>query len=84
MSLQDYEVKASKCPICREMLDRAMAPGRAPHPGDYTVCFGCLNLLVFGEEMVLREPTKGELFDIAGDPGFIALQAAMREAKTKE
>jgi hypothetical protein len=46
-------------------VDRASNPNddntEAPVPGDYTVCFKCQAVLVFGVDMQLRHPTSKEI-----------------------
>jgi hypothetical protein len=39
-----------------------------PEPGDFSLCFYCTSLNVFGDDMVLRAPTEEEVIRAASDP----------------
>jgi hypothetical protein len=56
------------CPYCgrrNELHAEATDPdGRAPEPGDFTVCWGCVGACVFDHDLNLRLPTDEE-FDHA-------------------
>lgn len=57
----------SLCPTCGSSCnywgDFADANSK-PGPGDFTICFGCTDLLVFTAHMKVRKPTDAELATI--------------------
>jgi len=67
------------------------APERAPRdtplnvqsPGDATVCLTCGHLMVFGEDLLLRNPTDAEIVKFAGDKRLLAVQWARGMTKPK-
>lgn len=58
--------KASKCPVCREVLDGAtdFFKAHVPEPGAVSVCGYCGQLLIFAEDLTVRIPTALELREI--------------------
>lgn len=71
-------VPASECVNCRKQLDGAtcVGSGGTPGTGDFTVCIYCGHLMMFADDMRLRDPTDAEMIDIAGDERLIAIQRA--------
>ena len=66
----DVKVPPSPCLGCGKIVD--MAAGmpwgpRPPRPGDYSMCLKCGHLMVFAEDMTLRNPTGKEMIDMAGE-----------------
>lgn len=52
--VESYNVPKAPCPHCGYRADgvfRANAGTGGPSPGDFVVCFGCTELLQFGEGM---------------------------------
>jgi hypothetical protein len=45
-----------------------------PEPGDATVCLDCGHVMIFGDDMGLRNPTGAETHDLAGDEGILLIQ----------
>jgi len=74
----DESVPRSVCPSCSEPNDMAMGtqPGTKPHPGALSVCWKCGHVMVFAEDLTLRDPTDAELINIAGDKHMLKVQAA--------
>ena len=55
-TLEDHDVPATPCPICKAAHDRATsvtADAAAPEPGDLTVCIKCASWLRFTDDMQL-------------------------------
>jgi hypothetical protein len=48
-----------------------------PEPGQFTVCIRCGHLMVFAEDLSLRDPTDKEAYEIAGHPLMLATQRAL-------
>lgn len=66
-----------KCPSCGSLNNRASDAFAAdkPSPGDASICFYCFNLMIFGEGLVVRQPTEAERAELESDPEFKALIA---------
>jgi hypothetical protein len=90
-------VKPSPCTACGKVMDSAWeaGPGNArPKPGDASICFYCHHLMVFGDDLALRDLTDAEIVDVAGDPsivhamellgGFKAWEAKRERRKAKQ
>jgi len=60
----DFVTPLSSCPRCGELMSAAEAlPGNSegpPEPGCFTICGACAALLVFGQGLIVRQPTKDE------------------------
>lgn len=78
------------CPFCDAPLDAATSPeGYTPFPGCWTVCLVCTQLLIFTDDMRLREATPAELkWMDEYDPGFgnklRAFQRAARQVDRRD
>lgn len=73
----DYRLAASPCLHCGRELNGAASVGEdaAPEPGAATVCFFCGNIMVFADDLTLRNLTDAEAREIAGDRRVLAIQA---------
>jgi ribosomal protein S27E len=82
MSIKHTEVPATSCPSCGKTLDMATgATGRhRPKEGDFTVCFYCGHVLVFGEGLKLHEPNDREMHAVAGNKLLLRMQQVRVEA----
>jgi hypothetical protein len=64
MELTEFEHEGhAACPYCAKVLDvhaEIIKHGDGPRPGDYTVCWGCVGICVFTEDLNLRLPTDDE------------------------
>ena len=79
-----------RCPFCGKQIDAA-TPGpfepvdAKPQRLDFTVCIGCVAILVFdGEPLGLRKPTEDELHEAAGMFPAQLVQVALGHLKAKE
>ena len=82
-----YHVPESRCTACGHFLDRAGGVDnndRKPKPGDVSICIECGHIMVFGDDMQLRDPTGEEMYEIAGDKDVLAAQRALAELKKYE
>jgi hypothetical protein len=54
------------CPTCGKMLDGAtdIIGDATPSAGDFTVCVGCRDILVFTDELGLRALTEEDMKDL--------------------
>ena len=86
--LQTYRHATSACPQCGKVLDAAtptrLEDKRAPEPGDISVCLHCHGLLVYGDDMSLREPTDDEIVELAGDPELVWAMTLIRDFKMEK
>lgn len=77
---ESIKVRRSYCIECGKLLDGASAvddEGRIqPSPGDATICIYCGHLMVFDEKQRLRNPTREEMIEFAGDRRILMIQRA--------
>lgn len=59
-----------------------------PHPGAVTVCIVCGHIMAFDEDLQLRDLTKDEELQVAGNPALMIIQrarsSAIKAGKLKE
>jgi hypothetical protein len=55
----------SPCTNCGKLVDSATAldGDHVPKPGDVTICLDCRHLMVFADDMTVRNPTDDEVRD---------------------
>jgi hypothetical protein len=75
-----------RCPNCRRRVNTA-SPGptgkQQPSPGDMAVCFYCHHLMVFADDMTMRDLTDAEVVEVAGHPSVVITMEALGEFKRK-
>jgi uncharacterized protein with PIN domain len=72
----------SNCPSCGKLLDAASSFKNAvPSPGDFSICINCGHILVFADDLTVRNPTDAEIVEIAGNRDLILMQKALAAAK---
>jgi hypothetical protein len=66
---KDHRVRESHCLNCHEPLSGAFAidADAHPKPGDVSICIKCGHVMIFGRNLGLRNPTKSEIREVAGD-----------------
>lgn len=66
------------CTACGKQLDAVShVKGDAiPDEGDISLCLYCGHIMVFGQDLILREPTTAECSEIAGRKDILAVQKA--------
>jgi hypothetical protein len=52
-----------------------------PSPGDATICIKCGHLMIFDDNLQVRNPTSEELIELAGDIRLVATMTALDEMK---
>jgi hypothetical protein len=82
----DVKVPPSPCLACGEINNMAMATfgERPPKPGDYTVCLKCGHLMVFADDLSMRNPTGAEMVEVAGRMDLIIIQKAREKIYGKK
>lgn len=65
----------SSCLCCGRKTNMASSVGcdSKPSPGDVTVCIACGHLMAFADDLSLRDLTKDELLEMAGDERIVAI-----------
>jgi hypothetical protein len=71
----DHRTPASACLNCGREMDAAFAVQEDNHipptPGSVAICFDCSHIMVYDDDLKLREPSDKDIKDIAGDPDII-------------
>ena len=82
--MKTSRVPITFCPFCGHTLDAAtagpMTPEATPGPGDVTLCVGCVNVLIFDDDLKARKPTPAELAEVMDYPEIRAGRLALFEA----
>lgn len=75
---KDVRTRQNHCIECGELLDGATAvDGEGePNSGDATICIYCGHIMVFDENQRLRNPTREEMIELAGDSRILMIQRA--------
>lgn len=84
--LKEHRVRSFACLHCGKILDAASGvddDDMPPKPGDVSICFYCGNIAVFGDNLLLRQPTDKEIIALAGDRQLLAVQRARGIAMKK-
>lgn len=70
------------CPWCAKRLNAtaSFTTDRAPKPGDWSLCWGCLRPLVFDENGRRRKATPEEVAAFDADPTVRILRHLARES----
>jgi hypothetical protein len=72
-------LRTDHCTRCGKEIDAATAYGNnaRPSPGAVSICIGCNHIMVFGDDLRLRDPTPDEAVMIANDPRIMELSYAV-------
>jgi hypothetical protein len=83
---ENYHVPGSRCLNCSKIVDAAgpVSDGRAPQPGDISLCFYCHHVQAYGEDMNLRPLTDEEIVEIAGMPELVHAMTGLGQFKQWE
>jgi len=72
------KVREGECTSCHAKFTIAtgidVGDPRKPQPGEPALCMECGHVMVFGANLLPREPTDDEIKDMAGDPDLITCQ----------
>jgi Zn ribbon nucleic-acid-binding protein len=81
-----HEMPETHCVNCGHLFDRAACidSDARPKPGDVTICVECGHLMIFAENLKLRDLAGKEFMEIAADPRIIAVQRARKLAQEEE
>ena len=75
----------SNCPYCKTQIDMASNPnpGLIPQPGDVAICFHCLSVCIYDQNMEMRVMSEAEIAEMQKHPDFMeALQQEINEIRT--
>lgn len=78
-------VPMSRCLSCGKELDAVagLHEGDTPDPGAVALCLACGHIAIFADDLTLRQPTREEELEIAGDPCILAAQRARARVRIK-
>ncbi len=78
---ETYEVPGSACVNCGKDMDAAspVGGGRGPQSGDVAICLYCRHLMVYGEDLKMRNLTDEEVIEVAGDPEIVLAMKMLGE-----
>jgi hypothetical protein len=81
-----HEMPEMRCTNCGKTVTHAAGINTdvCPVPGDGSICIDCGHLMIWNENLELRNPTDKEILDFAGDPRLIAAQRARKLAQEEE
>ena len=68
------------CPYCHASLATVgnLDSGVTPYPGSFSVCFSCVGLLVFCDDLTVRKPTTEERRIAEQSPAVFDTQMKVR------
>lgn len=79
--IRSFYLPVSACTNCGRQMDGATAwnEGKVtrPEPGDKSICAYCGHLMVFADDLTLRDPNDNDIMEVAGHPKYLFGQAAM-------
>jgi hypothetical protein len=81
MPIASSDVPVSRCVDCGSLLDvtTSVESESKPTPGSVTVCLMCGHIAAFADDLTLRELTREEQINVAGDPRILAIQRARKD-----
>lgn len=84
--MKQHRLQESRCLGCGKLLDCAscLQHDDAPGPGDVTICLDCGHIMIFTDDMGLRNPNFAEIHDLAGDADVLLIQRLRKETEKDE
>jgi len=83
-----YRVPNAVCTNCGKDMDSAAevdeSTPRSPQPGDWALCFYCRHLMVYGNDLRLRDLNDKEVIEAAGDPEILQAMKMFELADQQE
>ena len=64
-----------------QVRDSTKDPIAVPMPGSITICLNCSHIMVYGDDMQLRNPEGREFYELAGDPRIIRAQKVLQRMR---
>ena len=87
-------VKITRTPLnycldCEMLIDSGAPTPDAPDdstptPGDIAICLHCAHVMIYADDLTVREPTNDEVVEIAGDPDMVRAVNAIVEFNKRE
>ena len=83
--MREHHVPDSHCLECHAVIDMAggIRTEDAPSPGDISLCLYCGHVMIYGENLGLREPTDSEIVEIADNPELVLASNAIAAIKKR-
>ncbi len=81
--MKTHKMRKNKCLNCGYKLDAATEVGGdgSPESGDATICIQCSHLMIFDEDLKLRELNDLEIVELAGDRRMVGAMNAISAVK---
>jgi hypothetical protein len=78
-----WEVEVGLCLNCGHKFDHAgsVKEQKPPEPGDGCLCIACSHIMVFDENLRLREATPAELDALAADDDVVKTAIALKRMR---
>ena len=86
---QDLPLPLAKCTGCGELVNDATSvdkDGAAPGGGDVTICIFCGHVMIYNDDLSMREPTGDEMRELFNDPRIVEasrMRAQVMPKRTK-
>lgn len=65
-------MKACPCTVCGRLMEGATPMDAAEHvtprPGDVAICFDCQHVMLYADDLTLRDPTDAEIVTLNDSP----------------
>ena len=85
MTTRDAPHRCTKCGTEHEAVTNARAGDhKAPSPGDASICFRCSWVMVFAEDMTMRDPTPEEKRQFDADPHIRRIRRIHRQFRAAQ
>ena len=78
--LEGANLPSSPCTNCGKLVDSATAldGDHTPKPGDVTICLYCHHLMVFADDMTVRNPTDDEVREMRSEERRVGKECARK------
>ncbi len=80
-------MQPSPCTSCGKMNDAATFVGQEKHqpsPNDIAICIYCSHVMVYDEQLRLRELTDKEVVEVASNPRLVAAMKIIEKINKKK
>ncbi len=77
--MKTTRVPASVCPVCGKANNAASNGQDRPKPNDVSICWYCGHLMIFADDLKLRQPTVAEVAELSRHPTVMQMQRSRRQ-----